>query len=336
MAEDWLSRFFEMMTVSGRLDLRCSYGASWRIDQRPGKIGEIPYHAVIAGSAVLDGQAGSPPLGLKAGDILVLPGNPHHVLHDGGGKEPTQAVNRSSYGITISENVGTGERLDMLCGRFVIRQPYDRLLARYLPPRLVVRAGAQGAGSGRSNTAAQLGNLVTWMRSEATGSQIGGVAILNALSAALFTLTMRLASEANDAPAGLLSIAQHSSLAPALTALFGEPARSWSLPELSRLCNMSRATFVRRFQEKLGRSARDLLTEVRMTLAANELRKPSMSTGAVADSVGYQSEAAFQRAFKSYMGVTPAEWRRLQMRTKRNGEGVAAALDGWQAPADQG
>jgi AraC family transcriptional activator of mtrCDE len=47
-----------------------------------------------------------------------------------------------------------------------------------------------------------------------------------------------------------------------------------------------------------------------MTLASNELKKPSMSTGAVADAVGYQSEAAFQRAFKSYMGLTPAQWRK--------------------------
>jgi AraC family transcriptional regulator, activator of mtrCDE len=69
-------------------------------------------------------------------------------------------------------------------------------------------------------------------------------------------------------------------------------------------------TLARQFQEKLGRSASDLLTEIRMTLASNELKKPSVSTGAVADAVGYQSETAFQRAFKSYMGLTPAQWRR--------------------------
>ena len=75
---------------------------------------------------------------------------------------------------------------------------------------------------------------------------------------------------------------------------------------------MSRATLARQFQEKLGRSASDLLTDIRMTVAANELKKPSASTGVVADAVGYQSEAAFQRAFKSHMGVTPAQWRKAQ------------------------
>jgi AraC family transcriptional activator of mtrCDE len=75
---------------------------------------------------------------------------------------------------------------------------------------------------------------------------------------------------------------------------------------------MSRATLARQFQEKLGRSASDLLTDIRMTLAANELKKSSLSTGAVAEAVGYQSEAAFQRAFKGHMGITPAQWRKLQ------------------------
>jgi AraC family transcriptional activator of mtrCDE len=94
--------------------------------------------------------------------------------------------------------------------------------------------------------------------------------------------------------------------------LFNEPARAWSLPELARISNMSRATLARQFQKKLGRSATDLLTDIRMTLAGNALKKSSMSSGAVAEAVGYQSEAAFQRAFKSHMGMTPAQWRKTQ------------------------
>jgi AraC family transcriptional activator of mtrCDE len=76
---------------------------------------------------------------------------------------------------------------------------------------------------------------------------------------------------------------------------------------------MSRATFIRQFQQRLGRSAADLLTDVRMTVAANELRSSSAATGAVAEAAGYQSEAAFQRMFKQHMGVTPAQYRRQAM-----------------------
>jgi AraC family transcriptional activator of mtrCDE len=209
----------------------------------------------------------------------------------------------------ISENAGTGERLDLLCGHFAIAPPRDRLLRNYLPPILVVHTGDTRAATAHTGTTAQLSSLVGLMRSESEADRLGGRAMLNALSTAMFALVLRLASEAKDAPIGLLAVASHPRLAPALAAMFNEPAHARSLPELARRCNMSRATLARLFQEKLGRSASDLLTQIRMTLASNEMKKPSMSTGAVADAVGYQSEAAFHRAFKSYRGLTPAQWR---------------------------
>jgi len=78
----------QMMPVRGRLDLRCSYGTPWRSDQGPGEANEIPYHAVLAGSATLEDPARGRPLQLKTGDILLLPGNPRHVMHDGSGAAP--------------------------------------------------------------------------------------------------------------------------------------------------------------------------------------------------------------------------------------------------------
>jgi AraC family transcriptional activator of mtrCDE len=179
----------------------------------------------------------------------------------------------------------------------------------------VVHAGDH---AGRGETAAQLAGIVSLMRSESADDHLGGRAMLNALSTAMFALVLRLASETDDAPRGLLALAGHPRLAPAVAALFNEPARPWSLPDLARLCNISRATLARQFQEKLGRSPSDLLTDIRMTLAANELKRSSLSTGAVAEAVGYQSEAAFQRAFKSHMGVTPAQWRKTQEPTSRD------------------
>jgi AraC family transcriptional activator of mtrCDE len=241
-------------------------------------------------------------------------------MHDGSGAAPLPARNRASLNLTISENLGSEERLDLLCGHFAIAPPHDRLLRSYLPPRLVVHAGAH---TGQQETAAQLAGLVSLMRSESADDRLGGRAMLNALSTAMFALVMRLASETEDAPRGLLALAGHPRLAPAVAALFNEPARAWSLPELARLCNMSRATLTRQFQEKLGRSASDLLTDIRMTLAANELKKSSLSTGAVAEAAGYQSEAAFQRAFKSHMGITPAQWRKTQ---EPSGQDVFARL----------
>jgi AraC family transcriptional activator of mtrCDE len=299
-----------MMPVNGHLDLRCFYGAPWNIDLGPSTAGEIPYHAVVAGSATLEDPSGGPPRRLVAGDILMLPHGGAHFLHDGSGATPMPAKNRTRANLTISENAGTGERLDMLCGRFFLSPAHDRLLRDYLPSRLVVSAASGSAATAGPGTAAQLAGLVGLMRSESAIDNLGGRAMLNAFSTAMFALTLRMASELEGAPAGLLALAGYPRLAPALDVLFREPDRAWSLPELARLCNMSRATIARHFQEKLGCTANDLLTDIRMTLAANKLRKSSASTAAVAEEVGYQSEAAFQRAFKQRMGVTPAQWRR--------------------------
>src|SRR6202023_680700 len=206
---DGLSRLFEMMPVRGRLDLRCSYGAPWRIDQGPGEANEIPYHAVLAGSARLEDPAGGRPLQLKAGDILLLPGNSRHVMHDGSGAAPLPVRNRASLNFTISENLGSDERLDLLCGHFAIAPPHDRLLRSYLPPRLVVHAGGQ---AGQKETAAQLAGPVSLIRSQSADDQLGGRAMLNALSTAMFALVLRLARETEGAPRGLLVLAAHPPL----------------------------------------------------------------------------------------------------------------------------
>jgi AraC family transcriptional activator of mtrCDE len=307
---DWLSRLLDVMPVRGQVDIRCSYGAPWRLPQGRAVTGEMPYHVVLDGSAVLEGRAGGPLQRLVAGDILLLPHGETHILHDGSGAPAAPAHERESLNLTISENAGTGDRLDMLCGRFVFAKPHDRFLHDFLPPRLIARTAGHGASAARPGTGVQLAGLVALMRAESAVESLGGHAMLNALSTAMFALTLRLASEADEAPAGLLALAGHPRLAPALTAMFHEPARPWTLPELARVCNMSRATLARHFQEKVGRSASDLLTDIRMTLAASELRKSSASTEAVAEAVGYQSVSAFMRAFKQRMGMTPADWRR--------------------------
>ena len=144
---------------------------------------------------------------LKAGDILLLPGNPRHVMHDGSGAVPLPARNRASLNFTISENLGSDQRLDLLCGHFAIAPPHDRLLRSYLPPRLVVNAGTP---AGQKETAAQLAGLVSLMRSESADDHLGGRAMLNALSTAMFALVLRLALRPSGAkcrsrPAGTSS-----------------------------------------------------------------------------------------------------------------------------------
>jgi AraC family transcriptional activator of mtrCDE len=305
---DWLSRLLELIPVHGQVDIRCAYGAPWQVDFDRMEPGEIPYHVILRGTALIGAPDGGCEERLTAGDIVLLPNGAPHVLRDETRRHPVVARARMAANLVVSENDGTGERLDMLCGRFVLTPPYDRLLLDYLPPRLVVHAPTSGAG--QAPGVSQLAGLVALLQAESASENLGGRAMLNALSTALFALALRVASEGGEAPSGLLALAGNPRLAPALTAMFQDPARPWTLPELADLCHMSRATLARHFKERVGRSAADLLTDIRMTLAAKALRDGPASTGAVADMVGYQSEAAFQRAFKQTMGVTPAAWRR--------------------------
>ncbi|WP_050657586.1 helix-turn-helix domain-containing protein [Gallaecimonas pentaromativorans] len=130
------------------------------------------------------------------------------------------------------------------------------------------------------------------------------------MSAALFVLALRLASTALTPPKGLLALAAHPRLAPALDAIIQDPQKPWTLPVLAELCSMSRATLVRQFQDSLGCSANDFLADIRMTKAASALADPLLSTEKIAELVGYQSVAAFRRAFKNKLGMTPGQWRR--------------------------
>jgi AraC family transcriptional activator of mtrCDE len=309
---DWLSHLLQIVTVTGQLEVRCSYGAPWRVAWPRAAANEIPYHVIVKGRAIFEHLETKTTRELAAGDIVLLPHGAPHVLHDGSGQTPVLTrQSRGAAGWMLSENDSPDEQLDLLCGRFFIAPPHDRLIRNYLPTNLVARAIDRPAENAVSPATDQLAGLVALMRMEAAGDRAGGRAVLNALSSALFTLVLRAASESEKAPEGLLALAGHPRLAPAITAMLADPANPWKLPDLADLCGMSRATFMRHFQDRLGCSALDLLTDLRMSLAANELKNPSISTEAVAETVGYQSVSAFRRVFAERMGMTPGEWRRL-------------------------
>ncbi|MGA7781664.1 MAG: AraC family transcriptional regulator [Paraburkholderia sp.] len=306
---DWLTRFMELVTVTGKLQTRCALGAPWAKKYTQAGAQEIPYHIILAGKAILENSDDGATYELRAGDIVLLPHGSAHVLHDGSGVAPVPSKERASGSFLVSENGGTGEALDMLCGRFFVAPPHDRLIRSYLPSELVVRTEDIGTAAQSLPQAERLSRLVALMRAEAMDNAVGGGAILNALSSALFALTLRAAGEAGQARTGMLALAAHPRLAPAAAAMFNDPARAWTLPELAEICCMSRATLMRQFQASLGHSVMDLLTDIRISAAANALRKSTSSTEAVADLVGYQSVSAFRRVFTERMGMTPGDWR---------------------------
>ena len=236
-------------------------------------------------------------------------------IHDGSGETPIQPASRRAVSSVVLENGGDGASADILCGRFLLGAVPDRLLRDHLPGRLIVRSANAGnargdAGESTQSTAnSRLTRLIELMREEATDDGPGSETLVSHLSAALFALTLRFASELSAPPHGLLALAGRPRLQAAVSAMFETPGEPWTLDQLASLCNMSRATFVRQFQEAIGRSATDVLTEVRMTIAGRALLQSATPVAEIGEAVGYQSEAAFQRVFKRQIGVTPARWR---------------------------
>lgn len=148
------------------------------------------------------------------------------------------------------------------------------------------------------------------MRSEAQHDGPGTAAVVSALCDALLAMVLR--STPNHRLEGdvLWTAVQNASLRKVVEAVLHEPGRGWTIAELAELAAMSRATFIRRFTRGTGMSAGDFLTHIRMITAAELLSTTDHSVGMVAASVGYRSESAFVKAFRTATSSTPARFRR--------------------------
>lgn len=308
-AMGWLDRLLQLMPVRGQLDLRCQYGAPWRIEQGPSSNVEMAYHVVLKGSAELVETETGGHQWLEEGDLLLVTDGGAHTLHDGSGHAPSPESRQPAANLVYGRNEGSGTRTDVLCGRFSLDISLATFLRRYLPGRLVVRAGGRAPGS-VENGISSLHAIVDLMSDESAADLSGARVVLDALSTALFTAIVRFASKSDEAPPGLLALAGSATVAPALNAVVGQPEIAWTLPLLATQCGISRATLSRLLRIKSGRPAGELFNDIRMLLSAKALRTSTQSTAAIAKASGFRSEVAFRRAFKSHTGITPARWRK--------------------------
>ncbi|WP_431260900.1 AraC family transcriptional regulator [Roseateles chitinivorans] len=284
-----LDRLLALVDVDGRLDIRCDLGAGWSLDQtaRLADAGHhIPFHVLLDGEAVVDAD-GLRDAPMQAGDVLMLPAGGAHQLRD---RDPASL-----------QRPGEGT---LLCGRFIVPAASSKLIRALLPPAMVVRS--PGAGS-------RLTRLLALMREEADAPGEGGAALLRHLSGALFAVALRAAMGGNlptsiEAP-GVLALGAHPRLAALVVDILGNLAQDWTLDSMAERAALSRSSLIRSFQAAAGVSPAEFLNQVRMTEAARRLRAGRDSPAAIGEAVGYASEAAFQRAFKREIGVTPAAWR---------------------------
>ena len=101
---DWLSHLLQMITITGQLEVRCAYGAPWRVAWPRSAANEIPYHVVLKGRAIIEDPETRTTREMVGGDIVLLPHGSAHVLHDGSGHTPGPTYNsQRSAGWMLSE-----------------------------------------------------------------------------------------------------------------------------------------------------------------------------------------------------------------------------------------
>ncbi len=274
----------------------------------PGAQRVIEYHLLARGTCW--GHAiGQEPMRLQEGDLIVFPQGDAHVLSSAPGMRAAPDMSvfaRPSSTLPIVYELGGGgsERARVVCGFLGCdERPYNPLLTA-LPSVIHLSAAGPQAPIG------WLGTLLNIAVKESGSARAGGENVLARLSELMFVEAVRRYLETlPPAQTGWLAGLRDPVVGQALAALHGQPSEPWTVERLARLVGLSRSVFAERFMEMVGQPPMQYLALWRMQLAARLLVEGG-HVAAVAGAVGYESEAAFSRAFKKLVGQAPATWRR--------------------------
>jgi len=281
------------------LQLRASIYASpevcgrWRVNPTQAHPGP-GFHLVAYGEGWLHLKDNSPPLRFREGDLLVFPRGAWHVLS----AEPV-LEGHDSY--TDSGPPGSG--VGLVCGQLMFAARTQNPVLDALPDVLVLptRDGAN---------AALLGPLTALLAAEASRVLPGRGVILDRLAEVLFVAVLRHALQAGLIRGGILGALTDPRLGRALAWFHRAPELQWRLNELAAAAGVSRSVFSEQFQKIVGMAPIRYVAHWRMLIAAIRLQSSSASVAQVAAALGYQTEAAFRRAFRRHHGVGPGAVRR--------------------------
>lgn len=282
----------------------------------------ISYHVVLEGSG-LAAVPGTEPVSFQAGDIIVIPhGHPYlmtsapNVPPELDLEETLQFFRDLAAGrlpFTITEGGGNPPRAEFLCGFLGCDTALFNPLFSALPGILHIRR------PGRPPTDL-LDRLIALTMAETRAPRPGGESIRLGLSELMFVELLRrhLGSLAEEDP-GWLAGLRDPTVGRALALLHTEPARNWTLDSLARAAGLSRTVLADRFARCVGETPMRYLALWRMQLASRLLTDGSAKVSAIAEQVGFRSEAAFSRAFKKRTGLSPSGWRRARSNSPRVG-----------------
>jgi AraC-like DNA-binding protein len=271
----------------------------------------MEYHVITSGScwACVIGKE-SEAVQLHAGDVVAFPQGDAHILSSAPGMRgdpgPDPSVvpgEAAQLPVMLNIDGGGAERTHIVCGFLGCdSRPFNPLIEA-LPPILYIRS----SGTAHSSWLKEFSRFAVM---EAGEKRMGGNGILSKLGELMFSeLVRRYVESLPEESRGWLGGLRDRHIGRALSLMHGEPTRDWTLDQLAKEAGLSRSSFSERFTDYVGIPPMQYLQKWRLQIAAARLRDGDANIATIAADVGYESEAAFSRAFKRVIGVSPAEWR---------------------------
>jgi AraC-like DNA-binding protein len=314
---DPLADVLRTMRLTGGVFLEAEFTAPWCVLSQvapedchplPAPAQLIAYHYVVAGRLLLQAE-GEPPLGVEAGEIVLLPRNDPHRLGSGLDLPPVNAHRliqpAADGGLARIAFGGGGEpAARILCGYLGSDARGNPLLAG-LPRVLRLRVGEGASGDW----------IASSFRFAAQELRGGPATVLARLAELLFIEAVRrYVAGLPPGGTGWLAGLRDPVVGRALALMHGRAAHPWTTEALAREAGLSRSAFAERFTGLVGEAPMHYLGRWRLRTAADRLRE-GQPVARVAYEVGYASEAAFSRAFKRDYGTAPGTWREGQRGT---------------------
>lgn len=313
---DALSDVLRVVGLTGGIFLDARFTAPWCIIGQVGPESCAPYMAppeqLICFHFVVEGRChievgGSDPAQVEQGEVVLLPRNEVHRM---GSDLKTRGISVADIvqppeGVGVPRIIhgGGGDACTMVCGFLGGDAQLEPLLAT-LPPLLKLKVRDTPGGE-------WIAQSFRFGTQQLTNGDPGAATIMSKMSELLFIEAVRrYLTTMPAARTGFLAGLRDPVVGKALALMHTQVARAWTAEALAGAVNLSRSAFADRFTTLMGQPPMTYLTNWRMQVAAHKLREGRLAIGQIAFDVGYESEAAFTRAFKRELGVPPATWRK--------------------------
>lgn len=304
---DILNDILDTLDLKGALYFRTEFTPPWAVTV-PELHQAARFHLVVQGVCHVRFESGAHVV-LNAGDLILIPKGRLHILSDNESREPAsleqiyQQTGYSGEGVLAIGEHDPAASTQMLCGHFEFRDGADHPLLRSLPEYILTTSVTRAKEQWLDDILRLIGRR---MFSEEAGSP----AAVRRLSEIVFIELLRIGIGQSDELAGLLGALSDKQIGQALRLVHAEPAHPWSVASLAQRIGMSRSRFAERFNRLVGMGPMAYLTDWRLQKALMLLTDTRLSIQEIAFESGYQSPAAFTRAFAGKFGDAPSDYRK--------------------------